>query len=127
MFAKFTDDDFGKFVTTGINSRRDNQALVGRLVQVRKGAGAFGSDCVLLRHLDGRLIEHGNQSYTIIDDYLIVAWLKFIFKDVEIDSPDEEYTLGGGQRPKTGFIITDDECDESHSCSFTISTQKDKG
>lgn len=124
MFIEFKNEDFGKFVTTGLNDHRDKQALVGRLVQVRKRAGAFGSDCVLLRHLDGRLIVHENQFFTIIDDYLLCHWLEFIFKDVVGDSPEEEYTLGEGRRPKTGFIIDDDECDRDSSCSFAITIQK---
>ncbi|HHZ96692.1 MAG TPA: hypothetical protein EYN67_14360 [Flavobacteriales bacterium] len=127
MFTRFTEDDFGKFVTTAMTAESisgNKIKLVGRLVQVRKKAGAFGSDLVLLRHIDDTLTQHSNQDFTLIDDYFLCQWLEFMFKDTSRDSPKEEYTLGEGRRPKTGFIILDDRDDQNHSCSFAITVSK---
>jgi hypothetical protein len=77
---------------------------IGRVVQVRLKSGAFGSDCVLLRHLDGRLIPHENQSFYIIPEKY-QKYLEQKFAEVYVDDSDMyEYSLQGNQKA-LGFII----------------------
>lgn len=59
----------GQFVVTGpIYPRRAVHCQIGYCVQIRTGAGQFGSDVVFLRHADGILTTHENQSYTLVPD-----------------------------------------------------------
>lgn len=103
----------GEYVITGmqagnIRGERGWHFYIGYVVQVRKKAGAFGSDMVLLRHPDGTLMRHENQSYYRMDDF----WLeraKALFP--EGMTPDEyedysvAYNLGNGEYPEVGKII----------------------
>lgn len=102
----------GEYVITGsqfgnLNGELGWQSYVGYVVQVRKKAGAFGSHMVLLRHPDGLLIPHENQSYYRMDEY----WLKkakALFPDnlsPEQEDYTEPYTLRGGLYPEIGKII----------------------
>ena len=82
----------------GINKR------VGRVVQIRLEAGEFGSDNVLLRHVDDSLMQHSNQSFWLIPKKFKV-YLDNCFKGVHLDDSDTfAYTLGGKFSEK-GFII----------------------
>jgi hypothetical protein len=98
----FVPQDFGKYVLTWLGP--PEKYMVGRLVQVRLEAGAFGSDLVLLRHFDDVLMRHENQNFHYIPD-LFKDDLDKLFESVCQDSVDIEYTIGEGISPKTGFII----------------------
>ena len=77
---------------------------VGRVAQVRLESGEFGSDNVLLRHVDDGLTQHSNQSFWLIPAKF-KAYLDDCFKDAYLDDSDKsEYTLGGKDGAK-GFII----------------------
>lgn len=60
-----SDLKFGDLVVTGLQcgSATDMAKYVGRVVQIRIGQGAFGSDVWLLRHPDGTLLSHENQGF----------------------------------------------------------------
>lgn len=113
MIGGFANDmpEIGEYLITGIQQGNLNgelgwQMYIGYVVQIRKKAGAFGSDIILLRHPDGTLGRHENQSYHRVSDY----WLKEIKKKFNEDiTPDNEdyskpYTLGD-KYPETGKII----------------------
>lgn len=81
---------------------------IGYVVQVRKKAGAFGSDMILLRHPDGALVRHENQSFCLMNEF----WLeqaKALFPAGM--TPDEyedytvAYTLGNDEYPEIGKVI----------------------
>ena len=81
---------------------------IGYVVQVRKKAGAFGSDMVILRHPDGSLMRHENQSFCRLDDF----WLeraKSLFPGgmtpAEYEDYTVAYTLGNGECPEIGQVI----------------------
>jgi len=83
---------------------------IGRLVQVRKGVGAFGSDQIFMRTESGRLQCYEN------------CWLKLFNDPVEIERDDEniEYSLSG-DFPETGFIIKEPKQPETQAfCSMMI-------
>lgn len=68
---------------------------IGRLVQVRKGCGQFGTDVYLIRRINGVLMTCENCRMVHSD------------KDIPVhagDSTDSEYTIKG-EYPETGFVI----------------------
>jgi len=81
---------------------------IGYVVQVRKKAGAFGSDMVILRHPDGTLMRHENQSFCRMDD-LWLEQAKSLFPagmtPEEYENYTEAYTLGNGEYPEIGKVI----------------------
>lgn len=106
MINHWDNDLKNKYVTTGLIAGKENIAnnRVGRVAQVRLEAGDFGSDCVLLRHKDGSLVPHENQSFWLIPDKF-KDYLDEIFKDVYLDDSDKyAYTLQGA-KSENGFII----------------------
>jgi len=96
-----------KYVITGLQQGGSTvDTRVGIAVQVRLEAGDFGSDNVLLRHVNGKLQQHHNQSFWLIpDEYK--EYLDEMFKDHLYDDADEmEYTLGADRsNPEKGFIV----------------------
>lgn len=107
----------------------------GRLVQVRKGCGQFGSDVYFIRRRCGNLIRGENVMLRHVGDRA--------FEDAyylhgmgcpppeipdqpiyEGDTPETEYTHGKGKYPETGFIIEHPAQPSSPVQSFalTIST-----
>jgi len=82
------------------------EKYVGYVVQVRKKAGAFGSDMVFIRHPDGSLTTHENQSYCGLSPEIIEEIKKLypdgmIEEDMEYDGP---YSING-KHPRVGKII----------------------
>ena len=102
----------GKFYCTGmqqgnIHGEKGWIKSVGYVVQVRLGVGAFGSHTVLMRHADGGLMCHENQSFYPIDEEKWLPLMKTVYPDM--DMPEDEdyikpYTLSTGQ-PEIGKII----------------------
>lgn len=78
---------------------------IGRLVQVRKRQGEFGSDVILLRLMDGSLMSFANQVfYSINEEYK--EYIHSLFNDVYLDEYDIEYSIQGREKA-TGFIVED--------------------
>lgn len=106
MIHNWTDEHKNKYVVTGLQqggSTFDNR--IGRVAQVRIEAGDFGSDNVLLRHCDGVLQQHTNQSFWLIPDEF-TEYLNKCFEGVYLDDSDKyDYTLNEGS-PERGFIIS---------------------
>lgn len=94
-----------KYVITGQQQGFPGlERRIGRVAQVRLEAGEFGSDNVLLRHVDNVLMQHHNQSFWLIPDKF-KSYLDECFKDVDMDNATEcEYTIGE-KLPEKGFII----------------------
>ncbi len=101
----FTEKDFGRFVITGlINGENSIYTRIGKVVQVRKEAGAFGSDTVFLRYANKVLGTSENNSYYAVSDSdseIIKKW----FGEIDlIDKPGDAYCIRG-EFTETGFII----------------------
>lgn len=71
----------------------------GRLVQVRKNCGAYGSDFFFVRLINGDLAPFENVAITTYQGDLLR-----VFPD-SVDSVQEQYTYKGGLFPETGFLI----------------------
>lgn len=120
----------GEYILTGmqagnIRGERGWQLYLGYVVQVRRKGGAFGSDMVLMRHPDGTLMRHENQTYYRIDDCLLEQ-----AKSLFITIPEEEdytvaFTLANNTFPETGKIIEPKKdgppVDNSPMATITIS------
>ena len=97
---------------------------IGRLVQVRKDSGCFGTDTMLIRMANGRLQSWENVSFCQPKNEYKELYDSF-FKKVELDEPNMEYTICG-ELPATGFIITDMDCTKGETYSFDMALSKDK-
>lgn len=103
----------GEYVITGfqagnIRGEQGWHRYIGYVVQVRKKAGAFGSDMVLLRHPDGVLMRHENQCYYRMDDFWLEQAKALFPEDMTPDEYEDysvAYTLGNGEYPEIGKII----------------------
>ncbi len=81
---------------------------IGKVVQVRLEAGEFGSNIVFLRHADGLLQTHDNQTfYTIPEKYL--KKVEELFEEGhpggEADDADAQEYFIHSAKPEKGFII----------------------
>lgn len=103
QIRKFVDSDFNCYIVTGFLSGASIKMKVGKVVQVREEAGAFGSDTVLIRNCDGLLIPHENQSFYKVPHYAIKKSDE-VFKDVFLDIINTPYNLSG-EFEEIGFII----------------------
>ena len=85
----------------------------GRLVQVRKGIGAFGSDLYFLRRNDGSLITGENLYLT--------KYYGYVAPPEPCDSVDTEYTVSPEARyPEKGFVIDNPSGPPAMVQSFAI-------
>lgn len=104
---EFKEEDFGIYVATGLqsNSSDSNTPLrrIGKVVQVRQEAGAWGSDIVFLRHWDGDLWMHENQSFYKVPKEFTTE-LDELYKERTSDTRKTPYSMGGKFKRK-GFII----------------------
>ena len=99
---------------------------VGRLVQVRKESGAFGSDTILIRTMDGDLQSFHNQSFfKVVDEYK--SYYEELFKDLEIDVPNRTYTICNEHKAE-GFVVENMDCTNGKTYGFamSISVKKDE-
>lgn len=105
LIHKWLPEHQNVYVITGCQQGSSTvDTRVGRVAQVRLESGEFGSDNVLLRHIDDTLVQHSNQFFWLIP-VKFKAYLDECFKDVYLDKADEvEYTLNGKEGAK-GFII----------------------
>lgn len=102
ILQSWENSDKGKYVVTG-PMVGNMEGVVGRLVQVRKKTGVFGTDTVLIREPNGILSSHENQCFWIISEEYKTE-LDEIFKDVCLDDADEEEYTICGKDPVTGFL-----------------------
>lgn len=98
----------GRYVITGPQANfQDYERYFGYVIQVRRKAGAFGTDIVLIRHPDGSLCAHENQAYFYVEAH-IKKLIKSLFpEDCTPDNEDysKPYCLAYGEFPETGRII----------------------
>jgi hypothetical protein len=93
----------GQFVVTGLQAGGGTLKRVGYCVQVRKRCGQYRSDMVFLRHHDGKLTTHENQSF-----YAMTAEQEALARSIfEVLPEDEDYTLGFSTDGvhEVGFVI----------------------
>jgi len=77
------------YVITGIQVGSNSiDTRIGKLVQVRLEAGDFGSDLVLLRHVNDSLCSHANQTFWLIPSKY-KPYLDECFKGVYLDDSDK--------------------------------------
>lgn len=86
----------GEYVVTGlqvgnVHGEKGWHYYVGYVVQIRKKAGAFGSDAVFLRHPNGELFVHSNQSYYRMNDYWL-SKLKALYPEGMTPEDHEDYS-----------------------------------
>jgi len=104
----------------------------GRLVQVRKGCGQFGSNIYFVRLRDGSLATFENALIRHVDDEQFVdSFYRMNGKEApvipeqspyEIDSTAATYSIGG-KWPETGFVVDTPKQPETHgSFAMTISS-----
>lgn len=120
-----------QFVTTGIQMGvRDPVMRLGYCVQIRKGRGQFGSDMVFLRHPNGNLSTHENQSYVAMTEEQ-EALAKTIF-----DVLPEDEAMEDGSDPEyrdcdkigeTGFLILDSKSEPIPNSPFTVTVKDSAG
>lgn len=106
----------------------------GRVVQIRKGVGAFGSDIYLLRLRDGSLMAFENVMVRAVGDEqfensfyrsngqeppAIPEQPPYEWDGKDGDAEDVEYTLKAGF-PETGFIIENPKQPASEIQSFAM-------
>lgn len=96
---------------------------VGRLLQVRKNAGAFGTDSIFIRTMDGGIECWENQSfYSVHPD--CADYFHKLFEETPIDPPNSEYSINQKHKA-SGFIVKGMDCTDSkvHSFSMVITVQ----
>ena len=104
----------------------------GRLVQVRKGCGQFGSNIYFVRLRDGKLMTFENALIRHVDDERFVdSFYRFNGQPAPVipeQAPDETdsvtaaYSIGG-KWPETGFIVDAPKQPETPGCfSMAISS-----
>lgn len=97
----------------------------GRLIQVRKKSGAYGSDTVLLRDRNGTLNSYHNMSFwTVSDEY--VDYYGEMMSEVDKQKKDDishSYSIEG-KNDAVGFIVEDLNDIEGESYGFTMTITK---
>lgn len=84
---------------------------VGRLIQIRKGKGQFGSDQYLIRRADGTLGFFENVGLRHTSDVVPVC---------EDDCTTAEYTHQGGLYPEAGFLIANPSQPDAPPTAFGL-------
>lgn len=99
--SNFVDSDYRKYIVTGLhNGTLDT--FIGKVFQVRKEHGAFGTDTVLIACLN-HLQSHENQSFWYVKDKYIEQ-LDKIFPDLSHWNQETEFDCAGTRKFK-GFIV----------------------
>ena len=127
----FDKPKFGDTLLTGLiaGQKASFERYIGYVVQIREKRGSFGSDQYFLRHPDGSIHVHENQSFFILTEEFSMKAQEFFETKISdnVDTESTEYTYMEGE-PETGFIIPFKEGDKvSPSTSFciTVETIKD--
>ncbi|UKA04888.1 hypothetical protein [Photobacterium damselae] len=97
---------YGQIVRSGpiMGAQYNFDNTIGYVVQIRKELGQFGSDQYLVRHCDGSLRVHENQSFHSVPEDLADQAISFFAQTPDKEGGDTEYTIGD-KFPETGFII----------------------
>lgn len=115
--------NFGDLVVAEVCFAPDEDR-VGRLLQVRVGVGAFGSDMFLIRARSGKMTWFHNVRLRRADDHAFVE--AFYLNNGNVppviepesahptDEPGQTYTIGG-EYPETGFVIKEPRQPSQHS------------
>lgn len=104
MIHNFTEADFKKYIAVGFFFNPPINIMIGKVVQVRKESGAFGSDQIFLRCQDGLLQVHENQSFYYVPERFTKE-LDELFSTVpDEDKPNTTYSMMHKHKRK-GFII----------------------
>jgi hypothetical protein len=92
-------------VISGPIQGNDNLSF-GRLLQVRKKSGAFGSDTIFLREADGKVRCYHNMAFfDVASEFL--PMFEEAMKEVDeknIDNEESVYSISG-KNPAIGFVI----------------------
>lgn len=122
MVDIFSHPGMAQYVITGPQYERVSALRrIGYCVQVRKGSGLHGSNLVFLRHPDGELVAHENQSFfTLTDEQLLLA--RHLFQVSPENEPFAQgYRCADGIR-EVGFLIRN-----SASCPTQEATPRNRG
>tara|TARA_B100000700_G_scaffold252166_1_gene283529 strand:- start:9687 stop:10133 length:447 start_codon:yes stop_codon:yes gene_type:complete len=98
--------EHGELVISGLiqNKEYNFDNSVGYVVQIRKKRGDFGTDQYFLRHCNGKITVHENQSFYVVPESLVDEALSFFEIKKEEEPKDEiEYIYQGYK--ETGFMI----------------------
>lgn len=112
-----------------------DEKRTGRLVQVRKGAGAFGSDILIIRLRDGGLASFENALIRHVND---VRFEEAFYRSngkappiipaqppLEEDSIEVEYSIAN-KWPEAGFIVEQPKQPPSTKQSFSMTISHSK-
>jgi|ERR1700741_1344768 len=100
---EFEEKDFNTYIIVGFLPNAPINMMVGRIVQIRMEAGAFGSNQIFFRQYDNKLMIHENQwFYRVPEKY--ISELNDIFKDAYLDEPNLTYSLRH-EDPENGFVV----------------------
>jgi hypothetical protein len=97
----------------------------GRVVQVRKKSGAFGTDTVLVREPDGLKSYHNMGFFSVAPEYLPLY--EEAMKEVDLEGRDKEgdaYNIQG-KNEATGFVVYGMDDTGGKTYSFAVTTEKE--
>jgi hypothetical protein len=114
-------DGPGRFVVTGPQPGWNPLKHVGYCVQVRKQCGQYRSDMVFLRHPDGSLTTHENQSF-----FAMTAEQEVLAREIfEVLPEDEDFSQGFSCTDKIreiGYVIENSASKASSAHSTVMMT-----
>lgn len=102
---------------------------VGYVCQIRLKRGQFGSDMYLIRHADGTLICHENNSYIAmsrVDIDLIRPHFVYLPEDEEKENPDCCYK-DAAKVEDSGFVVSNSESTPTPNKPFSIVIRDENG
>lgn len=102
----------GQFISTGMQANGNLLKMVGYCVQIRKNIGMFGSHMYLIRHPDGLLTIHENQSYYAMTEEQEKTLRPFFTIVPEQEDFTKAFSLINKQYPEIGFIIEKSDMQE---------------
>jgi len=119
-------EDFGYgtiVITSKIQGKKD--LAFGRIVQVRKKSGAFGSDTILLRQSDGLLYSYHNMGFFSVDPEFTEQYEEAMKYSDELkkDKIGDTYDIMG-VNPASGFIVDGLDDTNGKIYSFAITVNK---
>lgn len=99
--------------------------FIGYPVQVRKGVGAFGSDVVLIREVDGQLSTWENQGFLLLTKEELEIVMPLFEENIEYDKANKNgYSIRGNSLEK-GYIVENSEYKSEINSTVTITKTKD--
>lgn len=114
---------FKSLVLTSPLQGINHEPQFGRIVQVRKNSGAFGSDTILLRGSDGKVHSYHNCTMYLIREEVLPIYEEAMkwCDEQNFDKDGDEYSIQG-QNPATGYVVhgLDDTDGEIYSFAITL-------